>query len=122
MISWGSLYYAFSVFLHPTGTAQGWTQEQMVGAYSLSLLICGLCAYPVGRLIHQFGGRAVMSLGSVTAAAAFGLLSTSNSLATFYVAWAIAGVAMACTLYEAAFSVLAGLYSSEYKRVVTTIT
>jgi MFS family permease len=122
LISWGTLYYAFSIFLHPTRAGQGWTQEQMVGAYSLSLLITGLCAYPVGRLIHRFDGRAVMSIGSITAAAAFGLLSACDSLLMFYVAWALAGVAMGCTLYEAAFSVLAAVYSSEYKRVVTTVT
>lgn len=29
---------------------------------------------------------------------------------------------MGCTLYQAAFSVLAGVYSNEYKRVVTTVT
>ena len=122
IVSWGTLYYAFSVFLHPTGAAQSWTQEQMVAAWSLSLLVSGICAYPVGRLIHRFGGRGVMSVGSVLAASAFGVLSMSESLATFYVAWAIAGVAMAATLYEAAFSVLAGFYNSDYKRAITTVT
>ena len=122
VISWGTLYYAFSVFLHPIGVGQGWKQEEMIGAYSLSLLISGLCAYPVGQLIHRVGGRAVMSVGSLLAAAAFAMLSASNSLPVFYAAWAAAGVAMACTLYETAFSVLAGVYNSEYKRVVTTVT
>ena len=88
VISWGTLYYAFAIFLHPTGAGQGWTQQQMVGAYSLSLLISGVCAYPVGRLIHGFGGRTVMSIGSVTAATAFGLLSACDCLVMFYVAWA----------------------------------
>jgi MFS family permease len=122
VISWGTLYYAFSVFLHPTGSGQGWKQEQMVGAYSLSLLLSGLCAYPVGQLIHKVGGRTVMSIGSLLAAAAFAVLSVSSSLPVFYAAWAVAGVAMACTLYEAAFSVLAAIYRTDYKRVVTTVT
>lgn len=122
VISWGTLYYAFPVFLHPAGVGQGWKQDEMVGAFSLSLLLAGVCAYPVGRLIHDAGGRAVMSIGSLVAAAALGVLSLADSLPVFYAAWAMAGVAMACALYEAAFSVLAGIFDSEYKRAVTTVT
>jgi MFS family permease len=122
VISWGSLFYAFAVLLNPIGTGQGWKQEQMVGAYSLSLLISGLCAYPVGRWIQRVGGRAVMSLGSVLAAGAFAILAVSNSLGMFYAAWILAGFAMACALYEPAFATLAGIYKRDYKRAVTTVT
>jgi MFS family permease len=122
IISWGTLFYAFAVLLTPIGKGQGWRQEEMVGAYSLSLLISGLCAYPVGRWIQRIGGRMVMSLGSVMAGAAFGLIATSSSLAAFYAGWLVAGFAMACVLYEPAFATLAGIYSRDYKRAVTTVT
>ena len=122
VISWGTLYYAFSVLLHPVGIDRDWRQDQMVGAFAVSLLISGIFAYPVGRFIARMGGRTVMSAGSLMAAVALCSLSFAMSLPVFYASWAIAGLAMACTLYEAAFSVLAGIYQGEYKRAVTTVT
>jgi MFS family permease len=122
VIAWGSLYYAFSVLLGPMSNAHGWPPAAMVGAFSLSLLVSGLAAYPAGRLLHRYGGRAVMGAGSAIAAIAFLTVAVAPALWTFYLGWAIAGVAMALSLYEAAFAVLAMHYVDEYRRAVTTVT
>jgi predicted MFS family arabinose efflux permease len=122
IISWGTLYYAFPVLLAPIGTSRGWNQADMVGAFSFSLLISGACAYPVGKLFQRLDGRAVMSTGSALAAVALALVAAARSVEFFYLGWAVAGMAMALTLYEAAFTVLALLYESDYRRAVTIVT
>jgi len=122
VVSWGTLYYAFSVLLAPMGVSRGWNQAQMVGAFTVSLLMSGLCAYPTGKLIHRYGGRLVMSAGSILAAVALLVVATAPTLAGFYLGWALAGTAMALTLYEAAFAMLASAYGSDYRRAVTTVT
>lgn len=122
VVSWGTLYYAFSLLLAPMGTSRGWNQAQMVGAFSVSLLVSGICAYPAGKLIHRYGGRLVMSAGSILAAVALLVVAVAPSLAGFYLGWALAGTAMALTLYEAAFAMLASAYDSDYRRAVTTVT
>lgn len=122
VISWGTLYYAFSVLLGPIGATRGWTPAGMVGAFSVSLLVSGLAAYPTGKLIHRFGGRFVMGAGSVCGALSLASVTLSTSLPLFYLSWAGAGLAMALTLYEAAFTVLSNIYDSDYRRAVTAVT
>lgn len=38
-VSWGVLYYAFSVFLVPMRSSLGWSDATLTGAYSLGLLV-----------------------------------------------------------------------------------
>jgi MFS family permease len=122
VLSWGTLYYAFSVLLGAIGAGHGWGVAEMVGAFSVALLVSGICAYPAGKLMQRFGGRVVMSAGSVVGAGAMLVVAFSPTLLGFYGGWALAGMAMAGTLYEPAFAALAGIYAGDYKRAVTFVT
>ena len=122
MIAWGSLYYAFPVLLAAIGASRGWSQPEMVGAFSVSILVFGLCAFPAGKFIQRRGGRVAMSAGSLAAAVALAWAAWSPTLVVLYAGWALAGAAMSLTLYEAAFSVLAAIYDADYRRAVTTVT
>jgi MFS family permease len=66
-ISWGILYYAFSVYLTPIGADLQWSRGDMSGAFSFGLLIAGLAAIPVGRWLDRHGPRALMTVGSILA-------------------------------------------------------
>ena len=65
-ISWGILHYAFTVYLGPMQAEMGWSIGDMTGAYSLGLLVAGVAAIPVGRLLDRFGPRVLMTVGSIT--------------------------------------------------------
>src|SRR5918912_1433156 len=65
VISWGSLYYAFSLFVAPMQETLGWSRPLLNGALSLGLLSTGAVAFPVGAWIDRHGGRTVMALGSL---------------------------------------------------------
>src|SRR5919201_3662753 len=63
-ISWGVLYYAFSVFLQPMEADLGWSRAATTGAFSLALVLSGFAAIPVGRWLDRHGARLLMSAGS----------------------------------------------------------
>src|SRR5216110_2558309 len=45
----------------------GWSRGQMSGAFSLGMLLSGICAAPVGRWLDARGPRVLMTAGSVAA-------------------------------------------------------
>ena len=106
LVSWGSIYYGFSLFVVPMEAELGWSRAAINGALSLGLLVSGACAYPVGAWIDRHGGRAVMGAGSALGAALLAAWSRIDSLAMLYVVWLGLGAALACTLYEPVFAVL----------------
>src|SRR4051812_43447846 len=98
--SWGVQYSAFSVFLLPIEDRLGWSRSQMTGAFSLSLLVSGLAAIPIGRWLDRNGPRALMTAGSVTACLLVLALSQVTHLWQFYLVWIGLGLTMAATFYE----------------------
>ena len=120
--SWGPLYYAFSVLMKPMQAELGWSRDLLVGGHAVALLTWGLAAYPTGKLIDRYGGRWVMGIGSAIAAAGFALLATAHSAPVYYAAWLLAGVAMALTMYEAAFTVLTLAYRERSRWAITMLT
>jgi MFS family permease len=106
IVSWGSLYYAFAVIAHDIERDLGLPTSVLFGAFSWSLLVAGLAATPAGMLIDRYGGRAVMAVGSVLAGIGMAGIACSHSAAMYVGAWTVTGIAMAMTLYEAAFATI----------------
>ena len=75
LVSWGVLVYAFSVLVVPMRAELGWTTAVLNGAYATGVVISGLLAIPVGRLLQAYGARGVMSLGTVATVATLVLWS-----------------------------------------------
>ncbi|HEX6971766.1 MAG TPA: MFS transporter, partial [Limnochordia bacterium] len=122
LVSWGAIYYSFSLFVVPMEMELGWSRTAINGALSLGLLSTGLCAYPVGAWIDRHGGRIVMALGSALASVVLAIWSQVESLAAFYVVWILLGAAMAATLYEPVFAVLTRLFERSYRTRITALT
>lgn len=106
-ISWGIIYYAFSVFITPMEADLGWSRGQLTGGFSLMLLITGVMAFPVGAWIDKHGSRLLMTAGSVGASVLVIAWSQVTDLTAFYLIWAGLGVCAAAVLYEPAFAVIA---------------
>ncbi len=122
IVSWGTLYYAIAVLGESMRGELGISSQTLFGAYSLCLLISALIAPAVGRAIDRHGGRRVMSLGSVVAAAALVAIANVHSTTALYAAWALAGVAMAMTMYDAAFATLSQHTGTAYRSALTALT
>ncbi len=122
LISWGSIFYMFSLVLEPLERDLGLNRAQVSLAFSLGLLAEGLMAYPVGRWIDQGHERLVMTAGSVLAAVCLALHSQIYSLAGLYLVWMGLGVAMAAVLYAPAFALVTRRFPHDFRRAIITLT
>jgi MFS family permease len=122
IMSWGALYYAIAILAPEIQREMGWRSEAVVGAFSWSLLVSGLAATPIGALLDRHGGRGVMGAGSLLGAIGFAVLSQVHSLPAYYAAWTVLGLAMAMTMYEAAFATINRQFGMDSRKAISTLT
>ncbi|MGR8919453.1 MAG: MFS transporter [Gammaproteobacteria bacterium] len=122
IVSWGCLYYGFSLFVLPMQAELGWSLTALNGALTTGLLVAGLCALPAGMLLDRVGGRSVMTAGSLLAAVLLVAWSRVDGLGTFYFVWAGIGVSMAAVLYEPVFIVLTHEFGEDARLAITRLT
>ncbi|MCP5282510.1 MAG: MFS transporter [Rhodoferax sp.] len=122
LISWGSIFYTFALLIGPIEQELGIGRAQSSVAFSLALLMEGLCAYAIGRWIDRGHERVVMTLGSLLAALCLGLHAFVDSLATFYGVWIGLGVAMSAILYTPVFAVVTRRFPDDFRRAIITMT
>ena len=122
LVSWGILYYAFSVLIVPMGNDLGWTRVEMTAAFSVGGLIAGLCGIPVGRWVDRHGARALMTVGSVLSTLLVLAWAGVQSLPVFFLVWAGIGVAMAAVLYEPTFVIAATWFRRDRSRAMAVLT
>lgn len=122
LVSWGSVYYSFSLLVVPMEQTMGWSRTATNAALSAGLLVSGFAAYPIGRWIDHGLGRRVMVVGSVIAAAMLLLWSGAQSLTVLFVAWIGLGISMAATFYDPVFAVVTHRYPRSFRTKITLIT
>jgi MFS family permease len=122
LVSWGCVFYGFSLLMEPVESALGMTRAESSLAFSLALLMEGLLAYPVGRWIDRGHERAVMVGGSLLMGIALAAHSLVQSPWHFYAVWLALGCGMSATLYPPAFAVLTRRYPQHFRRAIITLT
>jgi MFS family permease len=122
LISWGSVFYLFSLLIEPLERDLGLNRAEVSLAFSLGLLAEGLMAYPVGRWIDRGHERAVMTAGSVLAGLCLVLHSVVTNLAGLYAVWLGLGAAMAAVLYSPVFALLTRRFPNDFRRAIITLT
>src|SRR5215813_6346385 len=122
IISWGTLFYAFSLFVVPMQESLGWSRPLLNGALSLGLLSTGVVAFPVGTWIDRHGGRGVMTLGSLVGGLLLLAWASVETPWVFYLLWVLIGVSMAGVLYEPAFAVITTVFGPNARRGITALT
>ncbi|MGF6635495.1 putative MFS family arabinose efflux permease [Paraburkholderia sp. MM6662-R1] len=122
LVSWGSVYYSFSLLVVPMEQSMGWGRTATNAALSVGLLVSGFAAYPIGRWIDHAHGRRVMTVGSVIAAAMLLLWADAQSLTVLFVEWIGLGISMAATFYDPVFAVVTHRYPRSFRTKITLIT
>lgn len=105
-IGYGVLYYAFSALLEPMRTDLHLSTTTATGALTTSALTAAVLSIPVGRWLDRYGGHALMTTGSVLAAASVLLWSRIDSAPQLYAVFIGIGIASAMVLYPPAFAVI----------------
>jgi MFS family permease len=122
LITWGSVFYTFSLLMTPLEAELGMSRAESSLAFSLALLAEGLMAYGVGRWIDAGRERWVMTLGSVWIGVGLVGHSFVTTVAGFYAAWIWLGLGMAATLYNPVFAVVTRRFPQDFRRAIITLT
>jgi MFS family permease len=122
LITWGSVFYTFSLLMSPLEAELGMTRAESSLAFSLALLAEGLMAYGVGRWIDAGRERWVMTLGSLWIGAGLVGHSFVTTVAGFYAAWIWLGLGTAATFYTPAFAVVTRRFPQDFRRAIITLT
>ena len=122
LISWGALFYTFSLLMGPLEAELGMTRAESSLAFSLALLAEGAAAFAVGRWIDAGHERQVMALGSLWVGVGLLAHSAIDSVAGFYAVWVWLGLGMAATLYNPAFAIVTRRFGADFRRAIITIT
>ena len=122
LITWGSVFYTFSLLMGPIERELGLSRAESSLAFSLALLADGLMAYPVGRWIDQGHERRVMAWGSAWVGACLLAHSFIDSLSGFYVVWMALGLGMSATLYAPVFAVVTRRFPNDFRRAIIIMT
>ena len=122
LISWGTLFYMFALLLEHFEKDLSLSRFDAALAFSIALLMEGVLAIAVGRLIDDGRARMVMCLGSLLAGASFAAMAFIQTQWQLYAVWIAVGVAMSGALYQPAFSVLIRRYPNDFRRAIITLT
>jgi MFS family permease len=121
-VSWGVLYYTFSVLIAPTTAELGWSRAEISGALSVMLVVSGLFGVAAGRWLDEHGPRLLMTAGSIAAVPLVIAWSQVHDLLSFYVIWILIGVTFAALNYGPAFATIIVWFRRDRSRALTLVT
>ena len=122
IITWGTLFYPPVLTIPLIAREHGWSLTFAMGGFSLALLMAGLTLPYVGRLIDRHGGHRVMPVGSLLAAVGFVVLVHAEHPVVYLAAFILLGVAIAASLYDAAFATLGRIFGAGARSPITALT
>ena len=80
----GTSFWSFGLYIQPVEDEFGWSRATVSFGIALSLLLSGLTAPLVGRVIDRYGPRRVTLLGAALTSASFLLIATTSSPLEWY--------------------------------------
>jgi MFS family permease len=122
ILAWGAIYYTPVLMLPLIAADRGWSLSVTMGGLSLGILVAGLVSPRVGRLVDRYGGHRVMPVGSLLGAVGLVAITQAPNPTSYFLVWAILGVAMAGSLYDPAFATLGRIFGIAARRPITTLT
>ena len=121
-INWAFLFYAFALWAPRILKETGWSETLVFGGFSVALLATGLCSPYAGKSVDRYGGRPVLTIGTLVGAAGLVVLAQATTPATYLLAWGVIGAGMAGALYDPAFATLAQVAGPHTRRAISTLT
>lgn len=121
-VSWGVLFYAFSVFVEPMEAELGWARAQLTGAFSLALIVLAVAGVGAGHWLDRRGPRLLMTAGSILGVGLMLAWSQVRDLGPFYAIWILMGLCWSATLYSPAFATITAHFRERRTEALTLVT
>lgn len=122
ILGWGALFYPPGLTMPHIAAAHGWSLAQTLLGFSIALGVSGLTAPYACGLIERHGGHYIMAGGALIGALGLLLLPFASHYGLYLASWILLGVAMACNLYDPAFTALARIFGTASRRPITLVT
>ena len=106
-ISWGILYYTFSVLMLPMQVSLDASRGEVSTAFSTAIVMRALAAPAAGAWVDRHGVRSLMTAGSIAGVLLTFAWSSVTSVVQLTIVFAGIGVVTAMVLYEPAFAAVA---------------
>ncbi|MEV9187091.1 MFS transporter [Klebsiella pneumoniae] len=120
LINWGISFYMPGTFAGAIAADKGWSLPQIYLGLTLAMLMMAAVSPFVARLLARFGGRLVVTSGTLLIAASCAMMAWRPSLAGWYGAWLLTG--MRLSLYDALFAAVVNLYGQQARKTISHIT
>jgi predicted MFS family arabinose efflux permease len=120
LIGWGTLYFAFALFVAPMEAELGWSRADLNGALTVGLLTTGLASIPCGWWMDRYGPHLVMTAGAALGAACLFWWSAVSTPLAFYLAFVGIGLATAATVQDLPYAI-ASANIGDYRRAIASI-
>ena len=120
--AWGTSYYVVGILAVPLVADTGWSRSLVYLGFTVAMLSMGTVSAWAGRLIDRRGARLVMCMGTLLTALGLFLLSFVTSEVAYLALWALLGVGMRLTLYDAAFAALVQVVPSRGREAISYLT
>lgn len=114
----GAGFYSFSIFINPLKQEFGWGQADISFAMSIYMMFHGITAPVVGYLTEKYGPKKVMTGFALGTGASFILVSFTQSLWYFYLAYTLLSI----TTTGIGFVPISGLLARWFDRRRGTVT
>ena len=119
---WGTSYYCLGVLAGSISRDMGWSRGFVFLGFTVALLAMGVVSSPVGRAIDRYGGRVVMTLGTLLVSAGLLALAHVHGEAAYLAVWVFLGLGMRLCLYDAAFAALVQVAPSRGRKAISYLT
>jgi predicted MFS family arabinose efflux permease len=121
-LAWATTYYIPATVIGAAAETLDVSRTVLLGGFSWSLLVAGLCSPRIGRYIDAHGGRPVLAAGALVTCLGLALLASAGGVATWYVAWTVLGLGMAMGLYDTAFATIGRLLGDAARPAIIGVT
>ncbi|APG84688.1 MFS transporter [Sinorhizobium americanum] len=118
MVAWGAMFMFVSVTAAGMARELGLEPSMVYLGPTMMLVAMALCSPPLGALYERFGARLVLASGSAFAAPGLWLLASAHGPFTYFVAWALLGIAGAATLTTSAHVYLTEIAGEGARRAI----
>ncbi len=122
IIAWGTTIYALGTLGGPIAADTGWSRSLVFAGLTVGLLVSSIISTAIGKAIDRHGAQRIMSIGSALCAAALVIVAVSHHPAVYLVGWALVGLGMRMSLYDAAFAALVQIAPNRGRRAISYLT
>jgi MFS family permease len=122
IIAWGTTLYVLGVLGASIGRDMGWSRGFVYSGVTVGLIASGVVSTLIGRAIDRLGARPVMLAGTLLGALCLALMARVSGPEAYLAVWALLGVAMRMSLYDAAFAGMVQVAPSNGRRAISYLT